>query len=626
MEEVFPVLAEHNLISMANSRANRNATDPDEELQKLQREFSLQGELPFAFNSATGAAIQQVRHKLLMANAGSLNLEIDEIGNNLLGNQEAFSKFLELYDKGKIKNGLTKNTAENTRVKEINGITPTNMMLFGTPDKLLNGDKIEAEFYSMLETGYARRCLFGFTRKKIKKYQPTPAEIYDKAAAGTAAHTLDAVAHQFAQLADLKNFNRVIKVSRDVNIEWIGYRVHCEQLAEALGSHQEMKKMETQHRYWKAMKLAGAYAFVDGSPEVTMDHLYNAIAVAEESAKAFDMLLSRDGPYVKLARYVADVGREVTHVDLMEALPFYKGSTGQKQDMLNLAITWGYKNNVIIKKSFVDGIEFLRGESLKEADLSKMILSYSDHEAFNYKYEEAPFDKLHQLTQAQGMHWISHQVKGGHRTEDTAVPGFNMIVVDVDGGVSLDTAKLLLKDYKALYYTTKRHGQNGVDRFRIVLPTNYTLKLDAQDFKEFMSNVYEWLPFEVDDSTGQRSRKWLSHNGHHEYTEGKLIDVLPFIPKTRMNEQHQAKVLEQQNLNNLERWFINNTGDGNRNKQLHRYAMLLVDAGQSLDQVQTNVLALNNKLPDKLAEQELLSTILVSAAKAVQKRELNHVA
>ena len=93
--------------------------------------------------------------------------------------------------------------------------------------------------------------------------------------------------------------------------------------------------------------------------EVTKEHLHSAIKLVEESGVAFQQMLKREKPYVKLAKYIADVNTEVTQVDLVEQLPFYKGSEAQKRDLLNLAIAYGYKNNIIIKKSYVDNIEFL---------------------------------------------------------------------------------------------------------------------------------------------------------------------------------------------------------------------------------------------------------------------------
>ena len=619
LEETFPLLAEQNLPKLANKRAIRKAADPDDELVKVQKEFDQLGTLVFSFDSGTPAAVKQMRHKLLMADAGSVNLQIDEIGTNLIGSTDVLGTFLELYDVGSIKQKLIKNTAENVRGEEIIGRTPTNMLLFGTPSKLLNGGKTEEELYAMLETGYARRCFFGYSRNSNKVVDLTPEEVYTMMTNKGNVQFLEDLSERLENLADIINVNKRLTMSKETSLLLIEYKIKCEKEANALSEHDEIKKAEISHRYFKALKLAGAYAFVDNSAELTTKHLYQAIKLAEESGKAFNQLLTRDRPYVKLAKYIATVKRDITQADLVEDLPFYRGATGQKSEMLNLAIAYGYKNNIIIKKSFADGIEFLRGETLKETDLSKMVVAYSTDMTTDYRNEYAPFDMMHKLTQAQGLHWVAHHLNGGYRNEENAIPGFNMVVVDVDGGVNISTAKLLLKNHKFLIYTTKRHTDQE-NRFRIILPINYELQMDAKDYKEFMANIYEWLPFEVDTGTNQRARKWLSHDGHYEYNDGEMLDALPFIPKTSKNEKRKELLNSQQSMDNLERWVINNIGDGNRNNMLLRYGMILMDAGFDFEGIRSRVVQLNSKIADKLDEAEIMATIMISVGKALSKR------
>ena len=625
LEETFPLMAERNLPQIAHKRAVRKNSDPDEELVRVTKEFESLGNLLFSFDSGTSPAVKQMRHKLLMANAGSVNLEIDEIGSNLMSNTEVLTTFLELYDKGKVKTKLVKSTSDSHRHEEIRGCTPTNMMLFGTPSKLFDGSQTEQQLMEMLETGYARRCLFGYLKKASKDLSVTAQEVFDVMTSSQNNQFLSDLADKLESLANIINANKKLVMSKATALLMIEYKLQCERIAEELGEHHELQKAELSHRYFKALKLAGAYAFVDDSPELTETHLYNAIKLVEESGEAFNRMLARERPYVKLAKYLANIGIEVTQADLVEDLPFYKGSASQKQEMLTLAIAYGYKNNIIIKKAFNDGIEFLRGESLKETDLSKMIVSYSGDITVGYNNDYAPFDQLTKLTQNQGLHWVAHHLKDGYRNGDNYIPGFNMVVIDVDGEVSLSTAKLLLKDYKALYYTTKRHqvadGTNPpVDRFRIILPTNFELKLDAKDYKEFMANLYEWMPFKVDEATGQVARKWLSHNGHYEYTDGQLLDVLPFIPKTSKNEARKNQMNTLHSMDSLERWVMANTGDGNRNNQLLRYAYILVDTGHDYETIRQRVLNLNDKLADKLDEVEIMNSIMVTVGKALVKK------
>ena len=623
LEETFPILAEQNLPKLAVKRASKTGNDPDEEIVRVEKEFNALGPLVFSFDSGTPAAVKQMRHKLLMAESGSVNLQIDEIGSNLLSNVDVLNTFLELFDVGLIKTKLIKNTSDNLRNEEIIGKTPTNMLLFGTPAKLLNGGKVEEELYSMLETGFARRCFFGYSRADTKTVTKTPSEIYDLLTNTSNDTYLESLAGKLEQLADMQNAGRELVMSKATSLLLIEYKSACENLANKLQEHEEIKKAEISHRYFKALKLAGAYAFVDDSVEVTEQHLYNAIKLAEESGDAFTRLLTRDRNYVKLAKYLGSMEREVTQADMVEDLPYYRGSLSQKQEMLTLAIAYGYKNNIIIKKSFADGIEFLRGETLKETDIDRLILSYSSDIVSGYQNEYAPFDSLDKLTQQANMHWVGHHLLEGYRKEDNIIPGFNMIVIDVDKGVNFSTAQQLLAPYKFMMYTTKRHSATE-HRFRIILPINYELKMDAKDFKDFMKNICDWLPFDVDEQACQRARKWLTNDtGTYVYNQGELFDVLPFIPKTSKNEERKSIMNSQSALDKLERWVVNNIGDGNRNNMLLRYAMILVDGGFDYANVHSRVLELNNKIADKLDESEIVSTIMVSVMKAITKKEVS---
>jgi hypothetical protein len=620
IEETFPKLAEINISKLACRRAARSGEDVATVEERTIREFNVCGPLLFSFDGGTTAAVKQTRHKLLMAHAGSMNMEIDEIGSNLLGNVDVLNAFLELYDVGKIKQKLTKNTTENLRNEEIDGRTPTNMMLYGTPSKLFDGGKVEAELVSSIEAGFGRRCFFGFAEPKSSNSQMTPEEVYDMLTDTSSANYLDQISDMLGDLADRINFGVELDISKDNSLLGIKYKLDCERRADMLSEHEAMRKAEMCHRYFKVLKLAGTYAFIDGSPEVTEDHMYNAIKLAEESGKAFSKLLTRERNYVKLAKYIANLERKVTNVDLIEDLPFYKGTAAAKAELMTFAIAYGYQNNIIIKKHYTDGIEFISGESLKDNNMKECIFSYSTDIATGYENVKIPFTDLSTLTQANGYHWTSHHILDGHRRGENMIAGTNTIVLDVDKGVDIKTAQLLLQDYTYHMYTTKRHT-DACNRFRVVMPLSHNLKLDEKDFKEFMNNIYTWLPFEVDAQTNQRSRKWLSHQGQHWDNDGQTIDALLFIPKTAKSEERKVTIKDQQSLNNIERWFINNTGEGNRSNQLIRYALLLVDSGKDIVDVRLNLLELNKKIDESLDEQEIAATIMVTVAQAIYKRD-----
>lgn len=624
VNETFPRIAEDAIQEEAQSKSIRNVTEYDTELEKIQREFSSLGAMPYSFSEGTGPAYKQVRIKAQIAKTGALNYICDEIGSNLMTSQELLTVCLETYDVGKVKEKITKSSSDNIRQEQRPDPVPSNMLVFGTPAKVFNGGKEETEFISLQETGYARRFLFGFGNKGSEE-NPTAEELYDLLANNSSSQDMVQLATHFARLAESQFHNIEITMERTEGIALLQYKLDCEAEADTFPEHDHIRKAELQHRYFKALKLAGAYAFIDMTPNITLEQLYASIKVVEDSGKAFAQIMARPKPYERLAKYVSSIGTEVTHADLTEALPFYRGSNGTKAEMVQLAQAWGYKNNIIIKKYFTSGIEFLRGESLQETDLDHMILSYSGDFGHNYVSKTPAFSDMKKLTQHTGLHWANHHFSENHRVESKAIPEFNMIVLDVDSGVSLATAMLVLKDYQAHFYTTKRHqtfevtGENGEgiqhgDRFRILVPIKYHLKLDAGDFKEFMNNLYTWLPFPVDAQTNQRSKKWESYKGKCFEQEGELLDPLQFIPKTAKNEEREKAIKTLGNLSSAERWFADKMQHGNRNNSMIKFALMLKDSGMPYDEVEAKVDAFNAKLSDPLSADELAQTIFKTVA------------
>lgn len=619
VDMTMPLQAEQALWKRAARRAGTSGNREEEEMQALEREYAEAGAYLFTFDSGTTPAIKQYRHKLLLAQAGAINFQVDEIGSNLIKSTDLLDTYLELFDQGRIKPKLIKNTAENKRVKEIEGKTPANMLLFGTPTKLFDGSSVEANFYSLLQTGYARRCLFAAGQpQKAKASEESAAVIYDRLTDPKNKQNIQKWANHFAQLADPTNFGWLVEVQRDEGIALLEYKLACEAKADALPEHEEVSKTELTHRYFNVLKFAGALAFIDGASTMTMYHLHAAMKLIEDSGSAFQATLTKDRTYMKLARYIAECKDEVTHADLDEALPYYKSGTAARNEMMTMATAWGYKHHIVIKKNFVDGIEFFSGETLAKTDLDRIQLSYSEDFAYNYQAEEVPFDKLHLLTQEAGFHWATHAFKQGHRCEENVIPGFNLVAIDVDGGTKLEMVHELLKDYTFMTYTTKRHTPDE-HRFRLIMPMNYQLHLEKEDFKAFMQNLGQWLPFDMDESTFQRSRKWQScETGTYHYNvTDTLLDILPFVPKTARNKEFQDANSELQSLDSLERWFAQRISDGNRNNLILKYALALVDSGMSYAEVENHVMAFNDKLGNGLPPEELRKTVLVTVARKV---------
>lgn len=627
MKSTFAELAEQNLFDLAVDIAAAKGGDEQTEKEALDADFKRQGHAPFIFDSGTGPAVKQLRYKLLLAGAGSINFQMDEIGSNLLGNNEVLNVLLELYDLGKIKAKLVKNTPDNERGMDITGSTPSNVLMFGTSSKLFDGAKIEEEFYSFLATGYARRCFFGIGKPTDPLKSVSPEDVYDSLISQSQSTALSRWQTALKKFADPRYHGVELQVPKEVGVELVAYRLQCEAMANEMPEHEEIRKAELSHRYFKSLKLAGVYAFLDESRDLTIEHVRQAIKVAEESGRSFETLLARERNFVRLAKYISASSDNLTHADLVEDLPYYPTSTTARREMMDLAMAWGVSNHVVITKKVVQQVEFFSGSTLEETDLNKLMFSFSDHFAYDYEPAEQPLDKLPLLLEQPDMHWANHKFEGNHRSEDKVQPGFNMLVVDVDGherdkdgnvtkfGPTLDQVHDLLGDFTFITATTKRHTDEE-HRFRLIMPANYVLHLDKEDYKEFMDSFLLWLPFESDPTANQRSKKWMTCGDSkvHVNRGPQVVDVLPFIPKTKANSEYVQQVADLGNLDNLERWFLNNMEMGNRNNTMLNYAMMLKDAGMGYDELEGKVMSLNERSSTPLKKDELQSTVLKSVA------------
>ena len=130
-----------------------------------------------------------------------------------------------------------------------------------------------------------------------------------------------------------------------------------------------------------------------------------------------------------------------------------------------------------------------------------------------------------------------------------------------------------------------------------------------------MTNLYDSFPFKgIDTQTNDRARKWLTNQGTViEHPDGVLLDPRPFIPNTSENELHNIEVKKFGNIDKIQRWFLSKMeGEGNRNNMFIRYAYMLKERGETLANLEKEVLALNAKIESPLPISELENTVLKS--------------
>ena len=299
----------------------------------------------------------------------------------------------------------------------------------------------------------------------------------------------------------------------------------CRLRAELFPKNAFIERAEMTNRYSKALKVAGAFAFLDEAQEMTMAHYYQAIKLAEDSGKSLLKMLARPPNYARLARFIADKGTALTIPEIQEKLPFFRVGDQVRKDMLRQAIAFGMRNNIVIRRGLMDeGVETFTGEKLKPTNVDEIQISVSHHEAYDYVTGQVPFKEFAMLSELKEDHFVTHVFKNGHRHNQNLIPGFNLLVLDVDGGIPISAAHKLLAGHAFATYTTRRHAEDA-HRYRVLLPTSHFLKLSVDDYKAFMDSVFKWLPFPMptDPGANQAAKKWLINHDAvwHVETQGQ---------------------------------------------------------------------------------------------------------
>ena len=589
---------------------------PDREEHKLWTTITALPKYIYTFGSgSTPEGLRGLMTALSMRQTGAVTLEIDEIGSSITQNKEVLDNMLMSYDGGLIKNKLKKTDSNDDILYPV----ATNLMAFGTPSKLFDGGTAEDMLMDFLDTGYGRRFIYAYAddEPEVMSAADKMLQLMDKSIDKDA----EVLADEIKLLSSTSNYNHEATLTDEANVRLFEYEEDCLKDASKLKSYQEIQKTELSHRYFKVLKISGTYAFMELSKDVTLKMVEDAIELVESSGIAFKKMMTREKNFVRLAKYIAEQGNTpVTLAELTHDLSgFFKGSESAKREMMTLAKSWAASNDVVIKENIVGDVAYFTGETIENTSLKKLIVSASTEITTGYKGHIAQWSKFPGVVDSN-MNMCTHHFTDEYREGSKAIPAMNLLVLDVDEGVSIAMAQKLLEDYTYLIYTTKRHTKTH-NRFRIIMPMSKIIKLSEAEHKLFYDNVFEWLPFEVDEQTGDIARKWQCYKDCEQFTnEGQLFDPTMFIPGTTKSVKTKEAINSYgSDTSRLERHIFANT-EG-RSNSLIKLAMVHVDRGMDYETIYSLVSSSNAKLLEPLDEREIASTIMKTVTKKIGERD-----
>lgn len=151
---------------------------------------------------------------------------------------------------------------------------------------------------------------------------------------------------------------------------------------------------------------------------------------------------------------------------------------------------------------------------------TKVTVSISEHITENFKSLQVPFYKIADLVKSK-FNYSAGVFKDNYRNKDNYLCYSDLIILDVDDGLTIKEAKSLFEPFDYIISTTKSHqkDKNGIicDRFRVILPTEEPITLDKEQYSIMMEEVYKDYPF-VDTVCKDASRFYFPAKNAEIYT------------------------------------------------------------------------------------------------------------
>jgi len=569
----------------------------------------------FEFSKATPEGLLQTRANIDVLGFGLTNLRISEIQDYLAGgtNLDFFTDIVDSWETGSTAGKSTKASP----IPAVHG-QPMNIILYGSPGKLLRGSRHGEMLHDKLGSGLGRRSFISYPNvQEVRALSVNRIEKRERTM--PIDEIVDVVGKHL--LHSYLNSPTKIGVDADAYDMFVDYGYKCEHRALEYDIAEVALRAEMKSRAWKMVRLAGIYAWIIGRKNVSIKDMEDAIEYSEQCGVEADSLLRYKTKPDVLIDVLTYTSASMTRVELMNAT----GLTRLKEfdEALSLAEELADSRNQVIERT-EDKIPRYSLTQLSKIELNKITLSTSKRMGEGWKPLTGEFKDLGSLVSSKT--WYSAGTfKDGIRSNDNYEMKQDLMIFDIDEDMTLDTAKAFFSDFKCIIATTKSHqkekhpGTGDVwDRYRIILIPDSRIELDPETYSKFMLNAMDMMGLPADRQCQDPARFFFGYpDAEVWYSPGeRLFPVKACIPSTVKSETVHKRLEKFDTVDGIERYFISSTDKGDRNNKLYRYACVLKDDEKYSDQeIEDMVIALNQKIADPLPERELRMTVLRSIKK-----------
>lgn len=637
----------------ARKRAIQRARNAEEDLPDEYEVYKKYLDLvpPFETAVTTGPGLIALLNTMEPHDLGANYIYSGEFGDQLTYNAniaENITILAELYDLGVREGTFTKGV--EFRSKAINGQSLSALMM-GSP-VMLYDEAVKYRFETAFMSKLARRSFFCY----VPEPMPSPdfmshddpmqaLDDFERALDDEAAHARAVMRDGVVAITThhLKHLGTTITTSEEVRTYYTTYKRYNSDLVEHSMNRESTSALIRRHLQWKALKVAGAFAILDCSPTVELDHFIAAIQFCEllsGDMQIFENDLNKSY-YERFSDYCHTLVRNEPKVtvdvhDIKKRGFLANVSRTKLQEMINLCASYDKQGiysvvgdgaaiqyEPIIKSDAITvSYKPIDTRSLNAAveagdtvaiDRAKQQIAMNT--AYGYELGTTTFSDLGDLLSGD-FAYSNFRFRDGTRGRDNIIGSTKWIILDIDDSVlTASEAHFLLMDIN--HYISLSSDPNNEYKFRILIELDAPVELAPVAWKHFIAAIAEDLALKADPLP--QSQIFFSYAGRPVLSQldAEPLSVRDYIMTA--NERSAAKepavlttAAKKAKLNDPLSTFIYafEAPMGQGSRSLIRAAMHARDLGATRDEVLELMENINNYWEFPMPRDRFEKTIL----------------
>ena len=527
-------LMERHVEQAARKRAIQRATNAEEELPEEYEIYKkyLDPIPPVETSVTTGPGLIKLINDMKPHDVGSNLIYTGEFGDFLTYSQDIIENITilaELYDLGVKEVTYTK--GKEFRSEAIQGQS-LSALLMGSP-VMLYDENVKYRFQTAFMSKLARRSFFCYVPDPIPNpdfmHHDNPLEAqkeFDKHLKQESAQARAAMREGVLSITkhQLLNYGTPLTVSSEVEDLYTIYQRYNSDYVEQCMNRESTSALIRRHLQWKALKLAGAFAVLDMSDTIELDHFVAATQFCELLSGDMD-LFEHDlnkSYYERFSDYchtlVRNEAKVVVDVHDIKKRGFLSNvSKAKLLELVNLCASYD-KQSIYSVIGDGAGIQFepivktdVLDISYKPIDTRKLneavatgnpdLIAKAKHDisittAYGYDTGSTTFADLADLLSGD-FAYSPFKFRNGVRGKDNIVGGTKWLVLDVDDSVVTATEMhFMLMDIN--HHVALSSDPNNDYKFRVLIELDSVVELTPIAWKHFYLAIADDLAIKAD--------------------------------------------------------------------------------------------------------------------------------